>query len=589
MSDQKVRTFIQVWSISKQFFPNPIPLLLVVSTCLVLITLLSIGLPYLLKLLVDQSQIGSQVYSFDEFFHLNNLYLIALTYAVGWLMNQLLNQINVFSSSLLLRSFDSALIYEGVKNYFCLKHDVQKQQDAGVFNTNLLRGSEAFGQILYIVFFIIVPVVFQIIGMVWVLSSNVELSYGLYFLVFSVITIILSLLITFKTQDFFTAMYESRNQLNQFIIEKVQSSYDIKVNDATQYELNAFEKRIHHYIAQSRHTYIKISIFMMYQVAFVGFFLFVFMALSVYLFQHQRFTSGDFVLISTYIISLTMPLMMMSQSIIRLRGDFIALQKFYDYFNFEKDQFNQKQIESSSLFYLFKDAQLKLGAHILSNFNFKIEQGKCYVAIGRTGIGKTSFINYLMGLQHIDQGQLFYKNIDISQQFSSNIFNEIAFVSQSPIVYSGTLRQNLVHSSQQVYSDGELMRWLQDFDLIHLLEKNNIGLDDDIQDFYKSFSGGEKQRISLIRALLKKPQLIILDEPTAALDEKTSLKLMPIIRKHVSTIFMISHANYALDLADEVLDFNKLLANSDANDDISNQSVKLNKSESSNGESSNIR
>ena len=117
-----------------------------------------------------------------------------------------------------------------------------------------------------------------------------------------------------------------------------------------------------------------------------------------------------------------------------------------------------------------------------------------------------------------------------------------------------------------MYSDGELMRWLQDFDLIHLLEKNNIGLDDDIQDFYKSFSGGEKKRISIIRALLKKPQLLILDEPTAALDELTSLKLMPMIREQVSTIFMISHANYAIEFADEILDFNALLKSNSFND-----------------------
>lgn len=559
MNDQRVHTFSKVWSIAKQFYPQPIPQLLVIALCLILITLLSIGLPYVLKLLVDQSQLSSKALAFKDYFHLDYLYLLALAYAVGWLLKELINQVQGLSTALILRKLDSALIFEGLKNYFLLTHEVQKQQDAGVYNTNLLRGSEAFGQILCTVFFIIVPVVFQIFGMVWILSSNIDYSYGLYFLVFSLCTIVLSLLITFKTQDFFTAMYESRNQLNQFIIEKVQSSYDIKVNDATGYELNAFKKRINHYLAESRHTYIKIIIFMMYQVAFVGFFLFVFMALSVYLFQHQRFSSGDFVLISSYIISLTLPLLMMSQSIIRLRGDFIALQKFYDYFLFEKDQFNQKVIEPSTVFYHFKDAQFILGKHTITNFNFKIEQGKCYVAIGRTGIGKTSFINYLMGLQQIDQGQLYYKNIEISQQFSSNIFNEIAFVSQSPIVYSGTLRQNLVHSSRQIYSDAELMSWLIYFDLQHLLEKNNISLDSDIQDIYHSFSGGEKQRISIIRALLKQPKLLILDEPTAALDEKTSLKLMPIIRQKVDTIFMISHAHYALDLADEVVDFNDIL------------------------------
>lgn len=83
-----------------------------------------------------------------------------------------------------------------------MKHEVQKKQDAGVHNTNLLRGSEAFGQILYTVFFIIVPAILQIIGMVWVLSSNIYLSYGFYFLVFFLCTVLLSLMITFKTEDF---------------------------------------------------------------------------------------------------------------------------------------------------------------------------------------------------------------------------------------------------------------------------------------------------------------------------------------------------------------------------------------------------
>lgn len=563
MSDQKVRTFIHVWKVSKNFYRHPESFLIIISLCLLSTSLMSIGLPYVLKLLVDQSQLNHQSYAFKDFFSVDLLYLLALAYAVGWLINEAIKQMNGLISSLLIQKLDSSLIFEGMKNYFSLKYEVQKKQDAGVFNTNLLRGSAAFGQILYTIFFIITPIIVQILGMVWVLSNSINLSYGFYFLVFSLCTVLLSLLVTFKTKDFFTAMYESRNQLNQFVIEKVQSSYDIKVNDATQYELKAFEHRINHYLAESKNTYSKIIIFMLYQVAFIGLFLFVFMALSVYLFKQQQFTSGDFVLISTYIISLTLPLMMMSQSIIRLRGDFIALQTYDDYFDFEKDQFTQTALEQSVFFYQFEDAELILGGHTVQNFNFQIKRGHFYVAIGRTGIGKTSFINYLMGLVQIQKGRLFYKNIEITQHFSSHIFNEIAFVSQTPIVYSGTFRQNLVHSSRFKYTDEELLNWLDCFDLRHLLEKNNIGLDDDIQHIYKSFSGGEKQRISIIRALLKRPQLMILDEPTAALDEKTSLKLMPIIRQHVETVFMISHAEYALELADEILDFNQLLQHSE--------------------------
>ena len=117
----------------------------------------------------------------------------------------------------------------------------------------------------------------------------------------------------------------------------------------------------------------------------------------------------------------------------------------------------------------------------------------------------------------------------------------------------------MVHSSAYTYTDDELQIWLNRFHLSSLLKEKQLNLDDDLQDIYKSFSGGEKQRISIIRALLKRPQLLIMDEPTASLDERTSLELIPILREHVSTIFMISHASYALHFADEIIDFNEIV------------------------------
>ena len=101
----------------------------------------------------------------------------------------------------------------------------------------------------------------------------------------------------------------------------------------------------------------------------------------------------------------------MSQSIIRLRGDLIATQKYYDYFQLEHDEYSQTAFNPHQVFYHFENASFKLGQNLIEHFNFKIEQGKCYVAIGRTGIGKTSFIHYLIGLQQIEHGRLLYKNI----------------------------------------------------------------------------------------------------------------------------------------------------------------------------------
>lgn len=558
MRPSKFQTYRAVWHIAKQSKQHPLSLMTLVGVLIALSTGLGVLLPYVLKLLIDQSQLGE--FKTQTVFNISMLYLLAFAYAMGWFISQSLEQLKNMLSAFFLRNFKSALVYQGIQNFFNLHYEEQKKIDAGVFNSDLWRGATAFGQLTYTILFILIPVLVQILGMVWVLAQNIGLVYALYFFIFSIVTLGLSILITFKTEDIFSEMYTSRNSLNQFIIEKIQSAYDIKVNAAASYELNEFPSRIEIFKQKTGNNYKKAVLFMIYQLVFIGLFLLFFMLFSVYLFDKQQLTSGDFVLISTYIVSLTLPLMMMSQSIIRLRGDFIATQKYYDYFQLNVDQFSHHTYSDHNVFYTFEDASLVLGQHIIEHFNFKIEQGKCYVAIGRTGIGKTSFIHYLMGLQHIRSGKLTYKNLDLSTQFSEQVFNDIAFVSQNPMVYSGTLRQNLVHNSRYSYSDDELYEWLRRFHLSTLLKDNQLDLDDDLQDLYKSFSGGEKQRISIIRALLKRPQLLIMDEPTAALDERTSLELIPILKAQVSTIFMISHASYALHFADEIIDFNEIIS-----------------------------
>lgn len=562
MNHHKFHTYRSVWEIAKKSEKNPVYLMSVVAFFILLSTTIGVLLPYILKSLIDQSQIEIINNQNNNFFDLSILYWLALAFSVGWLIEQCIDQIKNMLSAFFLRNFESALVYQGIQNFFSLKYEQQKQIETGVFNSDLWRGATSFGQLTYTIFFIILPVMFQILGMVAVLAWNIGWNYAVFFFIFAILSVALSIFITFKTDDIFSEMFESRNNLNQFIIEKIENAYDIKVNESSSYELEAFSKRIDIFKQKTSKNYKKAVLFMLYQLFFIGAFLCFFMLLSVYLFQKTLFTSGDFVLISTYIISLTLPLMMMSQSIIRLRGDLIATQKYYDYFQLEHDEYSQTAFNPHQVFYHFENASFKLGQNLIEHFNFKIEQGKCYVAIGRTGIGKTSFIHYLIGLQQIEHGRLLYKNIDLSSQFSDQIFTEVAFVSQTPIVYSGTLRENLVHSSAYTYTDDELQIWLNRFHLSSLLKEKQLNLDDDLQDIYKSFSGGEKQRISIIRALLKRPQLLIMDEPTASLDERTSLELIPILREHVSTIFMISHASYALHFADEIIDFNEIVEGS---------------------------
>lgn len=559
MQLQWLQEYRRGWKILKQHYHAPSRIMLVLGLVVVAATLVGVYLPYLMKQIIDLSQLDRVELSFNQLWSWQNLYLLAIAYALGWFLSNFLDHLRGLFSGLFMVNIESSLVYKGLENYFHLKYSEQKKIDTGVINTDIWRGASAFGELTYTTLFILTPVVFEILVMMWMLAQNISLSFSLYFLFFATLTFVLTLLVTFKSQDLFSAMYEAKNKINQFFIERVQSHYDIQVNAAHQYELKLFAEKTAQYRHTTADSYYKIVRLMIIQILFVGIFLLSFMILTVYLFEQQQVTTGDFVLISAYIIGLTMPILRVSQSLIRLRGDYIALQKFNGYFALPQQQFKHDQIHAHELIYQFHDAQFQLGKNQIRDFNLTIEQGKCYVIMGQTGIGKTSFIQYLTGLEQIDAGQLHYKNIDISTEFAEEIYTEIAVVSQTPIVYSGSLRENLVHNSAYTYTDAELEAYLAQFNLLNLLQKNKLGLNDDIQEIYKSFSGGEKQRISIIRALLKQPQCLIMDEPTAALNEQMGRELLSLIHAQVKTIIMVTHAQYAQQFADELIDFDALI------------------------------
>ncbi|MBF7687857.1 ATP-binding cassette domain-containing protein [Acinetobacter rathckeae] len=555
MNNKHLNIYQFFWSLSKQRFTRAKPAFALLLVIIIASSALSSLVPYLMKDIVNYNE-STQTNTPS---YLSMLYLLVIAYAVAWLMEQLTEWTKNLLSAYILANFESALIYSTLEHFFQLTYNEQKKLNVGIFNSDVQRGTSAFGQVNYTFFLSILPILAQLIFMCMVLATSINTIFSFAFLISISIIFYVTYRLNKASSNAFKQIYESKNQVNKFFIEKISMPYEIKVNHSEQHELNKFDLLVNTFRSKTFQSNSKISFIMMRQVLFIGIFLLSFMLVSAYLFQNKAINSGIFVLVSTYIIQLTTPFILISQTIMRLNGNLISLEKLYGYFQCPKDhplKADQDTFDHTMhhpTVFEFSNATITLGDQTLTTFNHQILGQKTYAVIGKTGSGKTSFINYLLGIEKIHAGHLSYKGIDISQAHTHKTYQDIAFVSQDPKLISGSFRENLVYNSTHKITDDDIIAFLKSFNLAHLLADNHITLDDSIDLISNNFSGGELQRINIIRALLKKPKTLILDEPTSALDQSMAIKTIEILKQNVSTIIIITHAKDCINLCDEII------------------------------------
>ncbi|MBF0252410.1 MAG: ATP-binding cassette domain-containing protein [Candidatus Omnitrophica bacterium] len=182
------------------------------------------------------------------------------------------------------------------------------------------------------------------------------------------------------------------------------------------------------------------------------------------------------------------------------------------------------------------------GQRILENINFSVPKGKMLAIVGPSGSGKTTIVKLLLRLYDIDMGAILVDGTDIRDFTLESLRKKIAFVSQDVSLFNDTLRANIVYGCGDV-SDEDLKNVIIDAKLTEYINHLPDGLDSILGDYGTKLSGGEKQRVSIARAMLKKSDILILDEATSALDTTTEILIQEAIEKLVEgkTSIVIAH------------------------------------------------
>ncbi|MEY2917556.1 MAG: hypothetical protein RIS73_1270, partial [Bacteroidota bacterium] len=166
----------------------------------------------------------------------------------------------------------------------------------------------------------------------------------------------------------------------------------------------------------------------------------------------------------------------------------------------------------------------------IDNISFEAKVGETIAFVGPSGSGKSTLMKLLVGLYRPQQGKILYNNLDETEIHFDDLRNQIGFVTQDTNLFSGTIKENLLFVNPNA-SDELLNDVLHKASCTNLLERAEKGLDTMIGEGGLKLSGGEKQRLSIARALLRKPHLLIFDEATSALDSLTEEEITNTIKE----------------------------------------------------------
>lgn len=276
-------------------------------------------------------------------------------------------------------------------------------------------------------------------------------------------------------------------------------------------------------------------------------------------------SQGEVVAIINYMNQILVELVKLANLIVTMTKALACAERVASVFDIGADAVyvgaqNQKladKVDKSAPFLDFKHVSLTYqgaGAPTLQDMNFTVNRGDTVGIIGGTGSGKTSLVNLIPGFYPATEGEILLEGRDIKTMSDEELRGRIGVVPQKAVLFKGTIRSNLQWGKPDA-TEEEMWKALELAQASEVVEGKDGKLDATVAQNGKNFSGGQRQRLTIARALVREPEILILDDSASALDYATDAKLRAALRtlENKTTTFIVSQRASTIRHADKII------------------------------------
>ena len=276
-------------------------------------------------------------------------------------------------------------------------------------------------------------------------------------------------------------------------------------------------------------------------------------------------TQGMLVALVNYLLQILTELIKLAMLVTSLNVSYISAKRVQEIFDLKEEDLlealieetarEQEAISAEEVSFTYPTAS----SPALEGISFDMDHGQMLGIIGGTGSGKSTLVQLLSHLYAVSQGKLALYHQGHSPRTLKEWREWIAVVPQKAELFRGTIRSNLLLGMEENVSDDDLWWVLETAQAADFVREKEGQLDEPVEAFGRNFSGGQRQRLTIARALLKKAPFLILDDSTSALDYLTEARLLKSIKEELSDIslILVSQRTNSLKSADQILVLNK--------------------------------